>query len=158
MDAHQGRRGVNVAHDEGNEAFDFAAGVGVRRVLVAGARHLKRTLEAEDAEVAPAAGKVRFGDLLYSLKSHASILRCLRVEAAIAVTDGELAALGRTPRDSVCWVECMDSQVRKSGPFGFAQGRLWGTPIQDKNERRDMDRRKRLEIGCSSPRRDTLMK
>ena len=76
MDAHDGGRGVDVAHDEGYQFFDFVlcavAGVGFRGVFVAG----NSALKAQNAESSPAGGEIGFGYLLYAFKCHMSILLC----------------------------------------------------------------------------------
>ena len=76
VDADEGRRGVNVAHDEGDQALDFAALRGRARRRVACLLSRQRSLKAEDAEGSPASGEVGFGDLLHAHKWHESILLC----------------------------------------------------------------------------------
>lgn len=73
MDSDERRSGVNVAHDEDDEAFDAAAFA--RVLLTAWVRCREKALKAKNAEVSPTSGEVRFGDLLYALKAHASILQ-----------------------------------------------------------------------------------
>jgi hypothetical protein len=62
---------VNIAHHQSHQFLDLAI---ARARLVAGARRGKPAFKAKDAEVSPAGGEIRFGNLLHAFKSHASIL------------------------------------------------------------------------------------
>ncbi len=73
VDADQRRCGVNVAHDEGHEAFDLFALESA--FFATRARPRELTLEAQDPEGSPAGGEIRFCDLLDALKCHRSILQ-----------------------------------------------------------------------------------
>jgi hypothetical protein len=59
VDADQGRRGFHVAHYKGDRFFDAAITVGTGL-----------SAKAVDAELAPAAGKIRGSDLLYFRLTH----------------------------------------------------------------------------------------
>jgi len=72
MNAHQRRRGVNVAHDQGHQPFD--------RVPVCGAgsqsgRGSASNPQIQYAKGAPAGWKIRLGDLLHAYKCHGFILQ-----------------------------------------------------------------------------------
>ena len=68
MDADDGRRGVDVAHDEGDGGFDAAAGCGM--AALQGSGSVDEAFEAEDAEVSPAGGEVGVGDLADAGEGH----------------------------------------------------------------------------------------
>jgi hypothetical protein len=74
VNADEGRGGVDIAKDEGNEAFD--GGLGWRRVGVAGGWRGVPAFESQDAEVRPAGGKIGLGDFLNAFEWHIFILRC----------------------------------------------------------------------------------
>ena len=73
VDANERRRGVNIAHDKGDEALD--GGLRCGGVVVAGARRGEPAFKAEDAEVTPARREVGLGDFLNAFKWHTFILR-----------------------------------------------------------------------------------
>ena len=73
VDADQGRGGVDVAHDEGDEAFRLRGGFVAGRA--AGRRLGGQALKAEDAEGSPAGGEVSLGDLGDGVETHGFILR-----------------------------------------------------------------------------------
>ncbi len=75
MDADEWRGGVDVAHDQGYQAFYAAGRVGVLGGLfAAGARGGEVALEPVNAEVSPAGGEVGFGDLEDFCERHGSSL------------------------------------------------------------------------------------
>ena len=66
---------MDVSHYQRNQPFHaFSQGLAV---FAAGPRSGKNTLEAHDAECAPAGGEIRFRDLPYTFKSHGYILLCI---------------------------------------------------------------------------------
>lgn len=72
VDADERRGGVDVAHDESDEAFNLRGCGGLGRAV--GQRLGGLALKAEDAEVAPAAGEIGLGDLCDVGECHASIV------------------------------------------------------------------------------------
>ena len=70
VDADQRRRGVDVAHDQGDKAFDFLDGAGA-----IGGRRLVHALKAENAECAPAGREIGFGDFFDAFQCHRSIVK-----------------------------------------------------------------------------------
>ena len=77
MDAHQRRGRVDVAHDQCDQTLDMLAFAGT--VLAAWARVGQLAFEAENAEVSPARGEIRFGDLADTDVSHTFIVLCSRL-------------------------------------------------------------------------------
>jgi len=73
VNAKNGSRGVEIAHDQGYGLFNAPGGRG--EFVVAGQRMLDGALEAEDTEVAPSRGKVGVGYLAYAYERHGSIIR-----------------------------------------------------------------------------------
>ena len=73
MDANEGRGGVDVAEDEGDESFN--GGLGWRCAGVAGGWGGVQAFESQDAEVRPARGKIGLGDFLNAFEWHTFILR-----------------------------------------------------------------------------------
>ena len=73
VDADDGRRGVDVAHDQGYGGFGADGGGG--DVVVAGSGVVDDALEAEDAELSPAGGEVGFGYFGNACERHGLIIR-----------------------------------------------------------------------------------
>ncbi len=73
VDAHDGRRRVDVAHDQRDGGLDARGGRG--QVVVAGLRVIDDAFKAEDAEVSPARGEVGIGELAYGEERHRAIIR-----------------------------------------------------------------------------------
>ncbi len=83
---------MNVAHDQCDQAFHFVS-VSIRwRGLVAGPRRRQMALEAENAEMSPAGGEIRLGNLLHAVKSHNSILQS-------------------------CWLDVLQLKMRRPGEW-----------------------------------------
>jgi hypothetical protein len=70
MDAHQRRRGLEVAHDQGDGLFLLRRSVAA---LVRGDGRID-ALEAENAEMSPARREIRVGDLTNGGNGHTSII------------------------------------------------------------------------------------
>ena len=62
MDAYQGRRGMNVAHDESDRIF-------LPRLLVGG----EGSTKTKDTELAPAGGEVGGRNLMNGMRSHKAL-------------------------------------------------------------------------------------
>jgi len=63
MNAHQWRTGVNITHHESNRSVDLRDW------------DVRDTFKAKDAEVAPASGEIRVGNLGYVVVSHVKSIR-----------------------------------------------------------------------------------
>ena len=68
MNAYDGRLGMDVAHDEGDGAFNTLYGSG--GVGVAGFRIGDDPFESEDSEMSPAGGEIGIGNLFDAFKRH----------------------------------------------------------------------------------------
>ena len=77
VNADERRRGVDVTHDESNEALNRGLRGGLRRgcIRTAGLRCGEPALKAEDAEVSPARREIGLGDFLNAFQRHTCILR-----------------------------------------------------------------------------------
>jgi hypothetical protein len=76
VDANDGGGAVDVAHDEGDRAFD--ASYRGRNGVVAGLGTVNDALEAEDAEGSPAGGEIGVGYLVDCGKGHLFLIIRLR--------------------------------------------------------------------------------
>ncbi len=77
VDADDGRSGLNVAEDESDGGLDVLLRRGV--VGCGGERVVENALEAENAEVGPARGKVGVGHFANTVEGHHSIIDSRRV-------------------------------------------------------------------------------
>src|SRR5438874_13772839 len=73
MNTDDGRCRLDITHDERDGGFDTANGN--RHSIVAGLGIANDAFESEDAEVAPASGKVGVGQLLHGFIRHRLIIR-----------------------------------------------------------------------------------